>query len=52
MERSIQVGMKSKRWTDIRCDECQENLEYNDIQRFADEQTIAKYECGTQTDGI
>ncbi|EXL53795.1 hypothetical protein FOCG_06954 [Fusarium oxysporum f. sp. radicis-lycopersici 26381] len=44
MERSIQVGMKSKRWTDIRCDECQENLEYNDIQRFADEQTIAKYE--------
>ncbi|KAH7224894.1 hypothetical protein BKA60DRAFT_450544 [Fusarium oxysporum] len=26
------------------CDECQENLEYNDIQRFADEQTIAKYE--------
>ncbi|EXM07047.1 hypothetical protein FOIG_03643 [Fusarium odoratissimum NRRL 54006] len=44
MERSIQVGMKSKRWTDIRCDECQENLEYNDIQRFADEHTIAKYE--------
>ncbi|EMT68214.1 Putative E3 ubiquitin-protein ligase ARI9 [Fusarium odoratissimum] len=26
------------------CDECQENLEYNDIQRFADEHTIAKYE--------
>ncbi|KAH7177497.1 hypothetical protein DER46DRAFT_642353 [Fusarium sp. MPI-SDFR-AT-0072] len=44
MERSIQVGMKSKRWTEIRCDECQENLGYEDIRRFANEQTIAKYE--------
>ncbi|KAI7766047.1 hypothetical protein LZL87_001160 [Fusarium oxysporum] len=26
------------------CDECQENLGYEDIRRFANEQTIAKYE--------
>ncbi|KAF5684243.1 hypothetical protein FDENT_6812 [Fusarium denticulatum] len=26
------------------CHECKEKLEYNDIQRLADEQTIAKYE--------
>ncbi|KAF5969887.1 hypothetical protein FBULB1_9942 [Fusarium bulbicola] len=44
MVRSIQVAMKTEYWNEISCDECKEKLQYNDIQRFADEQTIAKYE--------
>jgi hypothetical protein len=52
MGQSIEEDMKSKRWTEIRCPDCRENLEYNDIQRLANEQTFAKYERGTQTDRI
>ncbi|KAF5533098.1 RING finger Dorfin [Fusarium mexicanum] len=44
MVRSIQVAMKTEYWNEISCDECKEKLQYNDIRRFADEQTIAKYE--------
>ncbi|KAF5616259.1 RING finger Dorfin [Fusarium sp. NRRL 52700] len=44
MVRSIQVAMKTEYWNEISCDECKEKLEYNDIKRLADEQTIAKYE--------
>ncbi|PNP73326.1 hypothetical protein FNYG_13333 [Fusarium nygamai] len=44
MVRSIQVAMKTEYWNEISCHECKEKLEYNDIQRLADEQTVAKYE--------
>ncbi|KAI1043380.1 hypothetical protein LB505_002199 [Fusarium chuoi] len=52
MVRSIQVAIKSEYWNEISCDECKERLEHNDIQRLADEQTIAKYEYSTQADRI
>ncbi|KAJ4860872.1 IBR domain, a half RING-finger domain-containing protein [Trichoderma breve] len=34
----------SKIWTDIRCPECREFLDYTDIQRYADEETFKRYE--------
>ncbi|KAI1010838.1 hypothetical protein LB503_005184 [Fusarium chuoi] len=52
MVRSIQVAIKTEYWNEISCDECKERLEHNDIQRLADEQTIAKYEYSTQADRI
>ncbi|RGP62001.1 ring finger domain-containing [Fusarium longipes] len=41
---SIESDLSSKLWTEIRCPECRELLEYADIQRYANKQTFAKYE--------
>ncbi|KAH0439626.1 ring finger domain-containing protein [Colletotrichum camelliae] len=37
--------LNSKLWTEIRCPECRELLEYVDIQKYADEETFARYEA-------
>ncbi|EWG42978.1 hypothetical protein FVEG_04643 [Fusarium verticillioides 7600] len=42
--RSIQVAMETEYWNEISCHKCKEKLEYNDIPRLTDEQTVAKYE--------
>ncbi|EFQ31528.1 IBR domain-containing protein [Colletotrichum graminicola M1.001] len=42
---SIKSDFNSKLWTDIRCPECRELLEYVDIQKYADEETFARYEA-------
>ncbi|KAF4989743.1 hypothetical protein FGRMN_8930 [Fusarium graminum] len=34
---------------DFRCPECRELLEYADIQRYANQQTFAKYDCNVQS---
>ncbi|KAL6804654.1 hypothetical protein GGI42DRAFT_300153 [Trichoderma sp. SZMC 28013] len=44
LERSIRSDLTSKIWTDIRCPECRELLDYTDIQRYADEETFKRYE--------
>ncbi|PKK50637.1 hypothetical protein CI102_4866 [Trichoderma harzianum] len=44
LERSIRSDLTSKIWTDIRCPECREFLDYTDIQRYADEETFKRYE--------
>ncbi|KAL6864189.1 hypothetical protein J3F83DRAFT_742860 [Trichoderma novae-zelandiae] len=44
LERSIRSDLTSKIWTDIRCPECRESLDYTDIQRYADEETFKRYE--------
>jgi hypothetical protein len=42
LERSIRSDLTSKIWTDIRCPECRELLDYTDIQRYADEETFKR----------
>ncbi|KAL6400662.1 hypothetical protein AUP68_16376 [Ilyonectria robusta] len=44
IQLSIESDMSSKLWTEIRCPECRELLEYADIQRFANKQTFVRYE--------
>ncbi|KAL7941676.1 hypothetical protein V8C42DRAFT_334447 [Trichoderma barbatum] len=44
LERSIRSDLTSKIWTDIRCPECRELLDYTDIQRYADGETFKRYE--------
>ncbi|UKZ62868.1 uncharacterized protein TrAtP1_004100 [Trichoderma atroviride] len=44
LERSIRSDLTGKIWTDIRCPECRQLLEYTDIQRYADEETFKRYE--------
>ncbi|KAL7934902.1 hypothetical protein V8C35DRAFT_300134 [Trichoderma chlorosporum] len=44
LERSIRSDLSSKIWTDIRCPECRELLDYTDIQRYADGETFKRYE--------
>ncbi|KAL7798176.1 hypothetical protein V8C37DRAFT_368983 [Trichoderma ceciliae] len=44
LERSIRSDLTSKIWTDIRCPECRELLDYTDIQRYADDETFKRYE--------
>ncbi|RSL97624.1 hypothetical protein CDV31_012950 [Fusarium ambrosium] len=41
---SIESDLSSKLWTEIRCPECRELLEYADIQRYANNQTFTRYE--------
>ncbi|KAK2016978.1 hypothetical protein LZ32DRAFT_635580 [Colletotrichum eremochloae] len=45
LQMSIKSDFNSKLWTDIRCPECRELLEYVDIQKYADEETFARYEA-------
>ncbi|KAM5351868.1 hypothetical protein ACJ41O_004591 [Fusarium nematophilum] len=44
VQLSIESDLNSKLWTEIRCPECRELLEYADIQRFANSQTFTRYE--------
>ncbi|XEV06283.1 hypothetical protein FSHL1_011570 [Fusarium sambucinum] len=44
IQLSIESDLNSKLWTEIRCPECRELLEYADIQRYANKQTFTKYE--------
>lgn len=43
LERSIRSDLTGKIWTDIRCPECRELLDYTDIQRYADDETFKRY---------
>jgi transcription initiation factor IIE alpha subunit len=36
---SIRTDLNSRLWNEIKCPECRETLEYDDVQRFADEET-------------
>ncbi|OHW89606.1 RING finger domain-containing protein [Colletotrichum incanum] len=45
LQMSIKSDLNSKLWTEIRCPECRELLEYVDIQKYADEETFARYEA-------
>lgn len=38
----IRSDLDNKRWTEIRCPECEEGLEYVDVHRFADRQTFER----------
>ncbi|KAK5997203.1 E3 ubiquitin-protein ligase RNF19B-like protein [Cladobotryum mycophilum] len=44
IETSIRSDMTNKLWSDIRCPECRELLDYTDIQRYADKATFERYE--------
>ncbi|KAL0941394.1 ring finger domain-containing protein [Colletotrichum truncatum] len=44
LQTSIKSDLNSKLWTEIRCPECRELLEYVDIQKYADDETFARYE--------
>ncbi|KAM0561716.1 hypothetical protein ACHAPJ_002885 [Fusarium lateritium] len=44
VQLSIESDLNSKLWTEIRCPECRELLEYADIQRYANKQTFTRYE--------
>ncbi|KAM0343649.1 hypothetical protein ACHAPU_008401 [Fusarium lateritium] len=44
VQLSIESDLSTKLWTEIRCPECRELLEYADIQRYANQQTFTKYE--------
>lgn len=43
VQLSIESDLNSKLWTEIRCPECRELLEYADIQRYANKQTFMRY---------
>ncbi|KAF6833719.1 ring finger domain-containing protein [Colletotrichum musicola] len=45
LQMSIKSDLNSKMWTEIQCPECREPLEYVDIQKYADEETFARYEA-------
>ena len=40
---SIQSDLSNKLWNEIRCPECGELLEYDDVQRYADPETRERY---------
>jgi hypothetical protein len=40
---SIRTDLNSRLWNEIRCPECRETLEYDDVQRFADDETKERY---------
>ena len=42
IQMSIESDLNSKLWTEIRCPECRELLEYADIQRYANKQTFMR----------
>jgi len=44
VQTSIRTDLSTKLWTNIRCLECSEPLDYVDVQRYADEKTFARYE--------
>ena len=44
---SIKSDLGNKLWNEIRCPECGELLEYDDVQRYADPETRERYEPKT-----
>lgn len=40
---SIRTDLNSRLWNEIKCPECRETLEYDDVQRFADDETKERY---------
>ncbi|KFA81896.1 hypothetical protein S40288_01727 [Stachybotrys chartarum IBT 40288] len=44
IKASIRSDMNSKLWTDIRCPECREFLDYADIQKYSDPTMFLRYE--------
>lgn len=42
IQLSIESDLSSKLWTNIRCPECRELLEYSDIQRYANKQSFLR----------
>ncbi|KAI0125114.1 hypothetical protein BJ170DRAFT_488770 [Xylariales sp. AK1849] len=44
VETSIQTEFKTKRWNDIHCPECHALMEYQDVERYADKETFARYQ--------
>ncbi|KAH6621558.1 hypothetical protein B0J18DRAFT_411290 [Chaetomium sp. MPI-SDFR-AT-0129] len=44
VEMSIKSDLTSKLWDEIKCPECRATLEYDDVQRFADEETKERYQ--------
>ncbi|KAH6848109.1 hypothetical protein B0I37DRAFT_415786 [Chaetomium sp. MPI-CAGE-AT-0009] len=41
---SIRTDLSSRLWNEIKCPECRELLEYDDVQRFADDETKERYQ--------
>ncbi|KAL2197022.1 hypothetical protein P885DRAFT_36033 [Corynascus similis CBS 632.67] len=41
---SIRTDLNSRLWNEIKCPECRATLEYDDVQRFADEETKERYQ--------
>ncbi|KAH6622637.1 hypothetical protein F5144DRAFT_335312 [Chaetomium tenue] len=41
---SIRTDLSNRLWNEIKCPECRELLEYDDVQRFADEETKERYQ--------
>lgn len=40
---SIRTDLNNRLWNEIKCPECRETLEYDDVQRFADDETKERY---------
>jgi hypothetical protein len=41
---SIRADLNNRLWNQIRCPECRETLEYDDVQRYADAETRERYQ--------
>jgi flagellar biosynthesis GTPase FlhF len=41
---SIRSDLNNKLWNEIRCPECRETLQYDDVQRYADAETRERYQ--------
>lgn len=41
---SIRSDLDNKLWNEIRCPECRETLQYDDVQRYADSETSERYQ--------
>lgn len=41
---SIRSDLNSRLWSEIRCPECREPLQYDDVQRYADPETRERYQ--------
>ncbi|KAK4148600.1 hypothetical protein C8A00DRAFT_19598, partial [Chaetomidium leptoderma] len=41
---SIQTDLNNRLWNEIKCPECRATLEYDDVQRFADDATKDRYQ--------
>lgn len=40
---SITTDLKTKSWRDIRCPECREPLQYDEVQKYADPESLERY---------
>ncbi|GAB1312760.1 RBR-type E3 ubiquitin transferase [Madurella fahalii] len=41
---SIRTDLNNRLWNEIKCPECRETLQYDDVQRFADAETKERYQ--------